>query len=111
MRQVTALAKVLRSHRGRLVPHDVPLPEAQAVWDAYDEIERCAVAAKTLLARVEESRTWARAGDRSAAEYMARKAGSSVVRRATGWRRPSGSVGCRPPRRRCGGELSRAQAG
>jgi hypothetical protein len=61
LRQVTDLAKVLRSHLGRLVPDDVPPPEAEAMWDPYDEIERCAVAAKTLLAaRVDESRTWAR---------------------------------------------------
>jgi Domain of unknown function (DUF222) len=79
LRQLTDLARVLRSHLGRLVPDDVPLSEAPEIWDTYDEIERCTVAAKTLLAaRVEESRTWARAGDRSAAEYMARKAGSSV---------------------------------
>jgi hypothetical protein len=90
----------------------VPLPEAQAVWDAYDEIERCAVAAKTLLAaRVEESRTWARAGDRSAAEYMARKAGSSVGAARNGLetskrfrRLPATEAAVR-------GELSRAQAG
>jgi Domain of unknown function (DUF222) len=38
-----------------------------------------ATAAKTLLAeRVEESRVWTRAGDRSAAEYLARTSGSSV---------------------------------
>jgi hypothetical protein len=67
LRQLTDLAKVLRSHLGRLVPE--PLSEAPEIWDTCDEIERCTVAAKTLLAaRVEESRTWARAGDRSAAE-------------------------------------------
>jgi Domain of unknown function (DUF222) len=112
LRQVTDLAKVLRSHLGRLVPDDVPLPDAQALWDAYDEIERCAVAAKTLLAaRLEESRTWARTGDRSAAEYMARKAGSSVGAARNGLetskrlrRLPATEAAVRR------GELSRAQA-
>ncbi len=48
------------------------------MWAAFDAIERQAAAAKTLLAaRVDESRAWARAGDRSVEEHLARKAGSS----------------------------------
>jgi hypothetical protein len=70
---------VLRSQVGRLVAGDVPLDEAPAMWQAFDGLERLATAAKTLLAeRVEESRVWTRAGDRSAAEYLARTSGSSV---------------------------------
>jgi hypothetical protein len=76
---VQDVEKVLRSELGRLVPGDVPLGDAPAMWQAFDGIERLAAAAKTLLAaRVEESRAWARAGDRSPAEYLARKSGSSV---------------------------------
>jgi hypothetical protein len=71
--------KVLRSELGRLVPGDVPLGDAAAMWQAFDGIERLAAAAKTLLAgRVDESRAWVRAGDRSAAEYLARQSGTSV---------------------------------
>jgi hypothetical protein len=71
--------KVLHSELGRLVPGDVPLGDAAAMWQAFDGIERLAAAAKTLLAeRVDESRAWARAGDRSAAEYLARRSGTSV---------------------------------
>jgi Domain of unknown function (DUF222) len=79
LRQVTDLGSALRNQLARLAPADVPLPEAPAMWAAYDSIERCAAAAKTLLAeRVEQSRVWAKEGDRSAAEHLARKSGSSV---------------------------------
>lgn len=79
LRQVTDLGKALRSQLARLTPGDVPVSEAAAMWEAYDSIERCAAAAKTLLAeRVEQSRVWAREGDRSAAEHLARKSGSSL---------------------------------
>ncbi len=55
------------------------MSEAPAMWQCVDAIERLAAAAKTLLAeRVDESRAWARDGDRSSAEYLARKAGTSV---------------------------------
>jgi hypothetical protein len=69
----------LRSHLGRLLPGEVPLHEAPALWDVFDAIERCASAAKLLLAeRVEESRDWSKAGAHSAADHLARKAGNSV---------------------------------
>jgi hypothetical protein len=69
----------MRDLVGRLEPDAVPLPEAPAVWQAFDAIERLAASAKTLLAaRVDESRVWQRAGDRSAPEYLARKSGSSL---------------------------------
>jgi Domain of unknown function (DUF222) len=69
----------LRDLVGRLEPDLVALPEAPAMWQAFDVVERLAASAKTLLAtRVDESGAWQRAGDRSAAEYLARKSGSSL---------------------------------
>lgn len=63
-----------------LAPEAVPLPDAAAVWELLDAVERRAAAMKTLMApRVEKSRAWQRAGHRSAAEFMARRAGSSVA--------------------------------
>ena len=79
LRQVTDVGKALRHQLARLAPAEVPLADAPAMWAAYDSIERCAAAAKTLLAeRVEQSRVWAKEGDRSAAEHLARTSGSSV---------------------------------
>jgi Domain of unknown function (DUF222) len=78
LRHVQDVQKVTRSHLQRLVPGDVPLGEVGAMWEAFDAIERHAAAAKTLLAaRVEQSQAWAKAGDRSAEEHLARKAGTS----------------------------------
>ena len=78
LRHVQDVNKVLRLQLRRLVPGDVALGEAADMWAAFDAIERQAAAAKTLLAaRVDESRAWARAGDRSVEEHLARKAGSS----------------------------------
>ena len=55
------------------------MAEAPGLWQEFDEIERLAAGAKALLARrVEESNRWRSEGDRSAAHYLARKAGSSV---------------------------------
>jgi hypothetical protein len=69
----------MRELVGRLEPDLVPLPEAPAMWQAFDAVERLASSAKTLLAtRVDESGVWQRAGDRSAAEYLARKSGTSL---------------------------------
>jgi hypothetical protein len=69
----------MRDLVGRLEPDLVPLPEAPAMWQAFDAVERLAASARTLLAtRVDESGVWQRAGDRSAPEYLARKSGSSL---------------------------------
>jgi hypothetical protein len=69
----------MRELVGGLEPDLVPLPEAPAMWQAFDAVERLASSAKTLLAtRVDESGVWQRAGDRSAAEYLARKSGTSL---------------------------------
>jgi hypothetical protein len=79
LRQAKDLEAALRLQLGRLLPGDVPLGEAPAMWQAYEAIERLAAAAKTLLAaRVDESRAWASEGDRSSAEYLARRSGCSV---------------------------------
>jgi hypothetical protein len=79
LRQVTDVGSALRHQLARLAPGDVPLSDAPGIWAAYDSIERCAAAAKTLLAeRVEQSRVWAKEGHRSAAEHLARESGSSV---------------------------------
>jgi hypothetical protein len=78
LRHVQDVQKVTRWHLQRLVPGDVPLAEVTQMWEAFDAIERHAAAAKTLLAaRVEESHAWARAGDRTAEDHLARKAGTS----------------------------------
>jgi hypothetical protein len=112
LRQVRDLEKVLRSEVGRLEPADVPLSEAPAMWQCFEAIERLAAAAKTLLAeRVDESRAWAREGDRSSAEYLARKAGTSVGAARAGLaasRQLRGLPHTRAALRR--GELSRPQA-
>jgi Domain of unknown function (DUF222) len=110
--QVTDVGKALRHQLARLAPADVTLSEAPAMWAAYDSIERCAAAGKTLLAeRVEQSRMWAKEGDRSAAEHLARKSGSSVGAARAGLetskklrRLPATEAALRR------GELSRAQA-
>jgi hypothetical protein len=76
---VRDLQAALRLQLGRLRPGDVALTDAPSMWQAYDAIERLASAAKTLLAaRVEQSGVAHRAGDRGAAEYLARKSGSSL---------------------------------
>jgi hypothetical protein len=78
LRHVEDVQKVMNSHLHRLVPGEVPSGQVTAMWQAFDAIERQAAAAKTLLAaRVEESRSWAKAGDRSAVEHMARRSGTS----------------------------------
>src|SRR5918995_831629 len=97
LRQVRDLEKVLRSEVGRLEPVDVPLSETPAMWQSFDAIERLAAAAKTLLAeRVDESRAWAREGDRSSAEYLARKAGTSVGAARAGLAAPRPSRSATP---------------
>ena len=109
---MTDVGKALRHQLARLAPPDVPLPEAPAMWAAYDAIERCAAAAKTLLAeRVEQSRVWAQEGHRSAVEHLARTSGSSVGAARAGLetskklrRLPATEAAVRR------GELSRAQA-
>ena len=103
LRHVQDVQKVLRLQLRRLVPGDVPVAEAADMWAASDAIERQAAAAKTLLAgRVAESQAWARAGDRSAEEHLARTAGTSRGRHVAAWRAPSSCTTCRGPRPRCG---------
>ena len=109
---MTDVGKALRHQLARLAPADVPLPNAPAMWAAYDSIERCAAAAKTLLAeRVEQSRVWAKEGHRSAAEHLARESGGSVGAARAGLE--TSKRLCRLPATEAAvrrGELSRAQA-
>ncbi len=63
-----------------LEPDAVPSSDAVPVWEAFDAAARKVNAMATLMARrVEESRAWARRGDRSAAEFMAKRSGNSVA--------------------------------
>ncbi|HKA83854.1 MAG TPA: DUF222 domain-containing protein [Acidimicrobiales bacterium] len=112
VREVREALAALRDLVGRVVPEAVPLPEAPAMWQAFDGIERLAASAKTLLAgRVDESSVWQRAGDRSAPEYLARKSGSSLGAARTSLE-TSKRVRTLPQTRSAmqRGELSRAQA-
>src|SRR5262245_51143339 len=53
--------------------------DAARLWEAFDGIARLAGAAKVLLAgRVDASKAWREAGYRSAAEFLAARAGGSV---------------------------------
>ena len=112
LRHVQDVQKVLRLQLRRLVPGDVPVAEAADMWAAFDAIERQAAAAKTLLAgRVAESQAWARAGDRSAEEHLARTAGTSrgAARRSLACSKQLHDLpGTQAALRR--GELSQAQA-
>jgi hypothetical protein len=110
--EVRERLEALRDLVGRLEPEAVALPEAPAMWQAFDGIERLAASAKTLLAaRVDESGIWQRAGDRSAPEYLARKSGSALGAARTSLetsKRVRALPQTRSAMRR--GELSRAQA-
>src|SRR5947209_7714544 len=76
---VRTVERELRRWVGGLDPNAVPLPEALELFEAYAAVVRLGESAKTLLAgRVEEARTWQRAGYRSAAEQLAAVSGSSV---------------------------------
>ena len=64
-----AFHQALGSLCAALDPDSIPLPEVSEVWSRFDAIERLAAGAKCRLAsRVEQSRSWARDGDRSAAD-------------------------------------------
>jgi hypothetical protein len=77
--QVQAQLSGLRGLVTELTPDAVPLPEATAMWAAFDGIERAGAAAKTLLAgRVADAEDWKRHGYPSAAHHLAAVAGSSV---------------------------------
>ncbi len=66
---------------GGLDPDVVLATEAPALWCALDRVERLATSAKVLLARrVADSWEWKKAGYKSAAEYLAAKAGTTTGR-------------------------------
>jgi hypothetical protein len=62
-----------------LDPDAVPGPAATELWAAFDRVERLAAAGKTLLARrLAQLHRPDRAGARTAAEALARRAGGTV---------------------------------
>jgi hypothetical protein len=76
---VTAVGEGLQSAIADLDPDAIALPEAPALWDAFDRVERLAASAKTLLARrVEEAGTFRKQGFGSAEEQMANKSGTTT---------------------------------
>ncbi|MDQ1467859.1 MAG: hypothetical protein QOH10_2274, partial [Actinomycetota bacterium] len=80
VRQVRAVEEALRELVGGFHPDEVLVSDACELWTAFDAVERLAASAKTLLARrVEDARTWQRAGYRSAAEQLAGVSGTSVA--------------------------------
>jgi hypothetical protein len=73
--QETALAGLCRA----LDPDDIPLPDAEAVYDSLARMEKFVAGAKLRLARrVEEAGGWEREGAPSPAHQLARKTGTSV---------------------------------
>ena len=62
-----------------LNPSSVPASSVVELFDGFDQIERLASCAKTLLARrLEDTAELRRSGHLSAAEFLAAKAGTSV---------------------------------
>jgi hypothetical protein len=79
--KVRSLQAALTELCAELDPDLIPLSEAPGIWSCFDRIERLAAGAKGRLARkVEESRAWQAEGDRSAADWMARRSGTSSGR-------------------------------
>lgn len=61
-------------------PDTVPAPDVIPMWEAALNAARKMQTVATLLARrVEETRTWERTGHRSAVEFLADRAGTSVA--------------------------------
>lgn len=76
---VSALRASLAALLADLEPPSLSGAQAVAWWEELDRVERLAAAGKTLLARrVAESGQWQAAGARSAADDLARRAGTSV---------------------------------
>jgi len=62
----------------------IPLPEVQAVYDAFATVERRAAAGRVLLARrMAETAQWRREGFASPADWLASKNGTSTGRART----------------------------
>ncbi|CAN5704866.1 hypothetical protein BH20ACT2_BH20ACT2_26250 [soil metagenome] len=82
---LSSLVNSFRELCTQLDPDAVPLPEAPAMWSAFDTIEKLAAGAKCRLARrVDESKAWRRQGHRSAADWIASQAGTSPGRARAG---------------------------
>ena len=76
---MAGLESSLRAACAALDPESIPLPEAPGLWASLAAIEKLAAGAKLRLARrVDECGRWRRDGYRSAEEWMARTAGTSV---------------------------------
>jgi hypothetical protein len=77
--EVRSCEAVLAALCGEFDPAAIPLAEADVVYEALARIERLAAGARLrLAARAEAAMGWRRAGYRSAAEWLARRAGTSV---------------------------------
>lgn len=82
------LSEVLASARASVSSMDVPsltAAEAANTFESFAELERLAVAGKLMVApKIAQSDAWARAGHRTAEEWMARASGTSLgVAKAT----------------------------
>jgi hypothetical protein len=78
--EVKAQEAALAALCAALDPDAIPLAEVSDVWASLATMERLVAGAKCRLARrVEESSTWKQDGDRSAASWLARHAGTSVA--------------------------------
>lgn len=77
--RVSAQAAALCDLVASLAPGAVALGDAAGLWLGFEKIGRMAAAAQVVLAaRVDESGVWQKAGCRSAAEWIARRSGSSI---------------------------------
>src|SRR5438874_8114157 len=69
----------LREFVAALEPETLPAEAAAGLVDSFATIEKLGAAGKALAARrVADSNLWRGAGERSAAHWLARRAGSSV---------------------------------
>ena len=73
------IAASLRQMVGRLDADGIPPPDAIELVDWFAEIERLAVAGKTLAARrAVEGEPWLTSGERSGSDWLAKRTGSTV---------------------------------
>jgi hypothetical protein len=77
--RTSGIRGTLATEVAALAPDVIDAHSVVPLFELYEQIERLAATAKTLLARrVDELEQWKRAGYRSAAEYLATKSGSTV---------------------------------
>ena len=76
---VDRIKSTLAAVVAELNPSSVPAASVVRLFEDFDQIERLASCAKTLLAcRLEDTPEWARSGFLSPADFVAAKSGSSV---------------------------------